>query len=91
LFIYLTPFIPLSFKGEGEGYLKEGLTPLLDTLDIWLFFKGEGEGYEREAPPLLDSSLSFSPYSKVVERGVLEGRSPSKETIFPFPLSRGRG
>jgi len=26
----LTPFIPLSFKGEGEGE-KEGLPPLLDT------------------------------------------------------------
>jgi hypothetical protein len=23
-FIYLTPFIPLSFKGEGELVLKEG-------------------------------------------------------------------
>jgi hypothetical protein len=30
LFINLTPFIPLSFEGEGEEE-KEGLTPLLDT------------------------------------------------------------
>jgi hypothetical protein len=27
----LTPCIPLSFKGEGEDFLKEGLTPLLDA------------------------------------------------------------
>jgi len=27
----LTPFVPLSFEGEGEGE-KEGLPPLLDTL-----------------------------------------------------------
>jgi hypothetical protein len=32
ILIYLTPFIPLSFKGEGEEKRKEGLTPLLDTL-----------------------------------------------------------
>jgi len=30
--IYLTPLIPLSFQGEGEIFLKEGLTPLLNTL-----------------------------------------------------------
>jgi len=28
--IYLTPLIPLFFKGEGEG-MEEGLTPLLDS------------------------------------------------------------
>jgi hypothetical protein len=32
LFVNLTPFIPLSFEGEGEEILKEGLTPLLDAL-----------------------------------------------------------
>jgi len=30
--IYLTPLIPLSFKGEGEIVPKEGLSPLLNTL-----------------------------------------------------------
>jgi len=25
--IYLTPLIPLSFKGEGEGYFLKGLRP----------------------------------------------------------------
>jgi len=30
--VTLTPFIPLSLKGEGEGiFLEEGLTPLLNT------------------------------------------------------------
>jgi len=28
LFIYLTPFVPLSFKGEGEGYKKRGFVSL---------------------------------------------------------------
>jgi len=32
LFIYLTPFIPLSFKGEGEGYRKRGAAPLRHPL-----------------------------------------------------------
>jgi len=41
LFIYLTPFIPLSFKGEGEE-MEEGLAPLLNALSAGLFFKGEG-------------------------------------------------
>jgi len=27
----LTPLIPLSFKGEGEEILEEGLAPLLDA------------------------------------------------------------
>jgi len=26
--IYLTPFVPLSFKREGEGYEKRGCVPL---------------------------------------------------------------
>jgi hypothetical protein len=37
----LTPFIPLSLKGEGEDNKKEGLPPLLDALIIlwgrWVF------------------------------------------------------
>ena len=45
MIIYLTPFVPLSFKGEGEGE-KEGLPPLLDT-PIRLFSKGIERG---EAP-----------------------------------------
>jgi len=31
LFINLTPFIPLSFKGEGEEILKRGALPLFDS------------------------------------------------------------
>jgi len=33
LVIYLTPFIPLSFKGEGEVLFFEGAPPLQTTLD----------------------------------------------------------
>ncbi|GAI46305.1 unnamed protein product, partial [marine sediment metagenome] len=37
LFIYLTPSVPLSFKGEGEEILEEGLRPFkLPFLVIWL-------------------------------------------------------
>ena len=36
----LTPFIPLSFKGEGEGFLEEGLTPLLNS-HFLLSYNGE--------------------------------------------------
>jgi len=32
LSIYLAPFIPLSFKGEGED-IKRGATPLLNSPD----------------------------------------------------------
>jgi hypothetical protein len=32
LFVNLTPFVPLSKNGEGAEK-KEGLTPLLDTLN----------------------------------------------------------
>jgi hypothetical protein len=30
--INLTPFVPLSTLGEGEGFLKRGASPLLDSL-----------------------------------------------------------
>jgi len=33
LFINLTPFIPLSFQGEGEGIIFEGALPLQSTLN----------------------------------------------------------
>jgi len=35
LVIYLTPLIPLSFKGEGEVYVGKGLTPLRASLSLW--------------------------------------------------------
>ena len=30
----LTPFIPLSLKGEGEDNKKEGLPPLLNSYEV---------------------------------------------------------
>ncbi len=33
LFTDLTPFIPLSFQGEGEGIIFEGASPLQSTLN----------------------------------------------------------
>jgi len=42
-FINLTPFIPLSFKGEGEEVLEGGFAPLLLTLPPSLI-KGRGSG-----------------------------------------------
>jgi len=32
VFVYLTPFIPLSFKGEGEDIKKRGFAPLKHPL-----------------------------------------------------------
>jgi hypothetical protein len=33
LFIYLTPSVPLSFKGEGEDNFRRGAKPLLNSLN----------------------------------------------------------
>jgi len=43
LFINLTPFIPLSLKGEGEEILERGFAPLLSTLPLPLIREG-GQG-----------------------------------------------
>ena len=40
--INLTPFIPLSFKGEGEEILERGFAPLLLTPSSLI--KGRGLG-----------------------------------------------
>jgi len=57
--IYLTPFVPLSLKGEGENIKKRGFAPLKLPFDIYwqpspfipLPCKGGGIGYIREASP----------------------------------------
>jgi hypothetical protein len=36
VFIYLTPFIPLSFKGEGEEKKKRGFAPLKLSIPLTL-------------------------------------------------------
>jgi len=43
LFIDLTPFIPLSLKGEGEETLERGESPLLPALPLPLIREG-GQG-----------------------------------------------
>ena len=42
-FINLTPFIPLSLKGEGEEILERDEAPLLPTLPLPLVREG-GQG-----------------------------------------------
>ena len=37
LFNNLTPFIPLSFQGEGDEIIEEGRKPLLNAPIAWLF------------------------------------------------------
>jgi len=61
IYSYLTPFIPLSFKGEGE-FLLEGASPLLNALlmsnliaNCALPSKERGGILKRGALPLLDS------------------------------------
>jgi len=43
LFINLTPFIPLSLKGEGEETFERGFAPLKPTLPLPLLREG-GQG-----------------------------------------------
>ena len=40
MFIYLTPFIPLSFEGEGEVWVLKGLHPFKLPLISDLFLRG---------------------------------------------------
>jgi len=40
MFINLTPFVPFSFKGEGEETLERGFAPLLLTLPLPLLREG---------------------------------------------------
>ena len=40
MFTNLTPFIPLSFKGEGKRFIERGETPLLPTLPLPLLREG---------------------------------------------------
>jgi len=40
--IYLTPFIPLSFKGEGEVLKKRGEAPLKRLISL-ISFKGKSK------------------------------------------------
>jgi len=40
LFVDLTPFVPLSFEGEGEEIVERGEAPLLPTLPLPLLREG---------------------------------------------------
>jgi len=45
LFTYLTPLIPLSFKGEGEiSYVREA-SPLFNSPLVYTPSKGRGKDY----------------------------------------------
>ena len=44
VFTNLTPFIPLSFKGEGKRFIERGETPLLPALPFPCQGKGSGDG-----------------------------------------------
>jgi hypothetical protein len=43
VFISLTLYIPLSFKGEGKRFVERGFTPLLPALPLPLLREG-GQG-----------------------------------------------
>jgi len=69
------------FKGENtKGESKRGEYGV--PAKKW-FLWGKNPLLHKPIPPLLNSGI--------VTKGVLEGRSPSKEIIFPLPLIRGRG
>jgi len=64
VYYYLTPCIPLSFKGEREGFFRRGALPLLNSpLDIILNWR-EGSFFIREALP--SYALPFI----MIERGL---------------------
>jgi len=69
IFINLTPFIPLSFKGEGEGLVLKGQSPfnlpLINTL------------IQRKVSPLEGRSPSLKSYPPLLKRKVKERRSLS--------------
>jgi len=51
---YLTPLIPLSFKGEGEEWKRGANAPLRHPFSIYLL-KGEGEEKKEGLTLLLDA------------------------------------
>jgi len=57
IFIYLTPLIPLSFKGEGEEILERGEAPLLPKLPLPLIREG-GQGIGCQTTSLYKSSAN---------------------------------
>jgi hypothetical protein len=57
MFINLTPFIPLSFKGEGEEILEEGLAPLLNAPN-WVSSHQRRRDFREGLHPLLDAPKS---------------------------------
>jgi len=60
LIINLTPFIPLSSKGEGEEYHKRGFASLQLSFSTY-YFEGEGkEILERGEAPLLSTPPSLN-------------------------------
>ncbi len=45
LVIYLTPCVPLSFKGEGEVLGKRGYAPLRLSFNLYPLEGGRGKSY----------------------------------------------
>jgi len=64
IYSYLTPFVPLSFKGEGE-FLLEGTSPLRPPIDeqpycqLCTSFKGEGRDIKKRGFAPLRQPLSL--------------------------------
>jgi len=75
--IHLTPFIPLSLKGEGGDFYKEGLTPLLNTL------------IRQKISPLEGLPLSSPPCGYLVKG--LKGTQVPLRNYLPLPLIKGKG
>jgi len=54
LFVNLTPFIPLSILGEGEGVFREGLRPSLTLLSLpSVIEEGQGDGLLNNLPNII--------------------------------------
>jgi hypothetical protein len=80
LAIYLTPFVPLSFKGEGDWVIKEGLTPLLNTPSQGYLVKG------LKGTEVMIRRCSYHNSLPSPLQGELKRGEASLIRLFPTPL-----
>jgi hypothetical protein len=65
VFTNLTPFIPLSFKGEGKRFIERGFTPLLPILPLPLLREG-GQGDRLQTLSICQAFLNKDKISTMV-------------------------
>ena len=74
LLVNLTPLIPLSLKGEGEG-MEEGHQPLLNTANVEYPIKEEGGLFLKGAGPF-NALLKMTPLPRFKDFAKIQTGSP---------------